>query len=260
MKYFEIGVVILIFASVLRTCSYDNDVSDKELCNQFFSHNFPDETISVVRTRRLYSYSPLQWENPTSADELIWEKSEWMSMSNMYAIVVIDRRVSRWVFKLTDEYCPFFGNEMKAIRNTCEYNVKDDTLKPSDAVANSVWQMKDCGNDGCEIVDLEKMFNRYTSCPCIYFGNGENGVLFWRGGTQGFQMMRPSRLSRAWLIICDRVFMPPPVKRRDSRQSAPFPPPRRGHAATALGRTCPSCRFKGSCAARTCGASRRTRP
>ena len=184
MKYFEIGVVILIFASVLRTCSYDNDVSDKELCNQFFSHNFPDETISVVRTRRLYSYSPLQWENPTSADELIWEKSEWMSMSNMYAIVVIDRRVSRWVFKLTDEYCPFFGNEMKAIRNTCEYNVKDDTLKPSDAVANSVWQMKDCeGNDGCEIVDLEKMFNRYTSCPCIYFGNGENGVLFWRGGT-----------------------------------------------------------------------------
>ena len=30
MKYFEIGFVILIFASVLRTCSYDNDVSDKQ--------------------------------------------------------------------------------------------------------------------------------------------------------------------------------------------------------------------------------------
>ena len=77
---------------------------------------------------------------------------------------------------------------------------------------------------------------------------------------QGFQMMRPSRLRRVGRIICARVFMPPPANRRYSRQSAPLPPPRRGHAATALGRTCPSCRVKGSCAARTCGASRRTRP
>ena len=77
---------------------------------------------------------------------------------------------------------------------------------------------------------------------------------------QGFQMMRPARLRRDGRIICVLVFMPPPANRRYSRQSAPLPPPRRGHAATALGRTCPSCRFKGSCAARTCGASRRTRP
>ena len=77
---------------------------------------------------------------------------------------------------------------------------------------------------------------------------------------QGFQMMCPPRLRRAWRIICDRVFMPLPLKSRDSRQAAPLPPQRRGHAATALRRTCPSCRVKGSCAARTCGASRRTRP
>lgn len=82
----------------------------------------------------------------------------------------------------------------------------------------------------------------------------------WRARGQGFQMMRPSRLRRAGRIICVRVFMPPPANRRYSRQPAPLPPPRRGHAATALGRTCPSCRFKGSSAARTCGASRRTRP
>ena len=77
---------------------------------------------------------------------------------------------------------------------------------------------------------------------------------------QGFQMMCPPRLRRAWRIICDRVFMPLPLKSRDSRQAAPLPPQRRRHAGTALRRTCPSCRVKCSCAARTCGASRRTRP
>lgn len=181
MKYFEIGVVILIFASVLRTCSYDNDVSDKELCNQFFSHNFPDETISVVRTRRLYSCTPLKWENPTSADELIWEKSEWMSMSNMYAIVAIDRKVDRWVFSLAGADCSFFRKEMSTIGNTCEYNAKEGTLKPSEDIVNFAGQMKDSeGHEGCKFVDLEEMFNRHASCPCIYFGDGEKGVLFWR--------------------------------------------------------------------------------
>ena len=77
---------------------------------------------------------------------------------------------------------------------------------------------------------------------------------------QVFQMMRLPQLHSVRRIIWDAVFMPSRSKSRDSRQAAPLPPTGRVHAETALRKTCPSCPLKGSCAARTCEASRRIRP
>ena len=76
--------------------------------SEFFSTNFKDKVISVVRTRRLYSYDPVRWENPIPYDEGIFEKQVYASMSNMYAIVVIDSNVDEWFFKCGTAECLFF--------------------------------------------------------------------------------------------------------------------------------------------------------
>ena len=76
----------------------------------------------------------------------------------------------------------------------------------------------------------------------------------------GFQMKAPATACRSWRFIWNRVFILARLQSLDLRQAAPLPPPRRRHAETALRRTCPSCRVKGSYAAHTCGASRRIRP
>lgn len=174
MKLFEMGTVVLFTACFLRTCCIEEteETSQKGFETEFFSKCFDDNTISIVRTRRLYSYDPVRWENPIPYDEGVFVKKVYVSMSNMYAIVVIDSKADEWVFKRGTADCPFFYNDMTNIENFCIYNAKSDTLKPCD----------DRGLVMGKVVDLEELFNRHKSCPCIFFGNGKRGVLFWRGG------------------------------------------------------------------------------
>ncbi|MBQ7190171.1 MAG: hypothetical protein IJR99_12215 [Kiritimatiellae bacterium] len=183
MKLFETGTVVLCLACFLRACCIEDDHLRKDWETEFFSTSFEDKAISVVRTRRLYSYDPVRWENPGPSDESIWEKSHWVSMSNLYAIVVIDSSADGWTFMRGTAKCPYFYKEMANIGNTCVYNVKDDTLKPSDGVSRcSLEKEKGASHMINEVVDLEELFNRHQSCPSVFFGNGKKGVLFWRGG------------------------------------------------------------------------------
>ena len=78
-KFFEMCSVALILAC-LRTCSCE-EKSSKGLQTEFFCKHFEDKTISIVRTRRPYSYDPVRWENPIPYDEGIFEKPEYISMS-----------------------------------------------------------------------------------------------------------------------------------------------------------------------------------
>ena len=73
MKVFEMGSVALLLACFLRTCCIE-EKSQKDDETEFFSANFEDKVVSVVRTRRLYSYDPVRWENPIPYDEGIFEK------------------------------------------------------------------------------------------------------------------------------------------------------------------------------------------
>ena len=171
MKVFEMGSVAVLLACFLRTCCCE-EKTDKDLETEFFSTNFEDKVVSVVRTRRLYSYDPVRWENPIPYDEGIFEKQNYVSMSNLYAIVVIDCNVDEWFFKRGTAECLFFYRDMNNIKDFCIYNAKNDTLKPCDGSSLII----------DKVVDLEALFNRHKSCPCIFFGNGKKGVLFWRGG------------------------------------------------------------------------------
>ena len=178
MKVFELGSVALLFACFFRACCIEDGKSAKDLQTEFFSTNFEDKVVSVGRTRRLYSYDPVRWENPIpEQDECIWEDYKWVSMSNMYAIVVIDSNVGEWVFKRGTAECLFFYQDMNNIKDFCIYNAKNDTLKPCD----------DRGLVMDKVVDLEELFNRHKSCPCIFFGDGKKGVLFWRGGSDNLR-------------------------------------------------------------------------
>ena len=171
MKVFEMGSVALLLACFLRTCCIE-EKSQKDDETEFFSANFEDKVVSVVRTRRLYSYDPVRWENPIPYDEGIFEKQNYVSMSNLYAIVVIDCNVDEWFFKRGTAECLFFYRDVNNIKDFCIYNAKTDTLKPCDGSSLNIEK----------VVDLENLFNRHKSCPCIFFGNGRKGVLFWRGG------------------------------------------------------------------------------
>ena len=172
MKVFEMGSVALLFACFFRACCIEDGKSAKDLQTEFFSTNFEDKVVSVVRTRRLYSYDPVRWENPIPYDEGIFEKQNYVSMSNLYAIVVIDCNVDEWFFKRGTAECLFFYRDVNNIKDFCIYNAKTDTLKPCDGSSLNIEK----------VVDLENLFNRHKSCPCIFFGNGRKGVLFWRGG------------------------------------------------------------------------------
>ena len=181
IKFFEMCSVALILAC-LRTCSCE-EKSSKDLQTDFFSKCFEDKTISIVRTRRLYSCDPVRWENPIPYDEGVFEKPEYMSMSNMYAIVSIDSNADEWVFKRGAAECLFFKEDMANIEDFCVYNVKSDTLQPCDGGTHcSFREGHGSAHVADEVVDLEKLFNSHKSCPCIFFGNGRKGVLFWRGG------------------------------------------------------------------------------
>lgn len=171
MNVLEMGSVVLLLACFLRACCIEGP-SPKDYETEFFSANFEDKTISIDRTRRLYSYDPVRWENPIPSDEGIFEKQSYVSMSNMYAIVVIDSNVDEWLFKRGTAECLFFYQDMNNIKDFCIYNAKNDTLKPCDGSSLNI----------DKAVDLEELFNRHKSCPCIFFGNGRKGVLFWRGG------------------------------------------------------------------------------
>ena len=176
MKVFEMGSAALFFACFFacffKACCIEDAKTPKEMHEEFYSTNFEDKVISVVRTRRLYSYDPVRWENPIpEQDEWIWVNYKWVSMSNLYAIVVINSKVDEWVFKRGTARCPFFYKDMPKIGNFCVYNAKNDTLRPCD----------DRGLVMDKVVDLEELFNRHKSCPCIFFGDGKKGVSFWRG-------------------------------------------------------------------------------
>ena len=77
MKVFEMGSVAVLLACFLRTCCCE-EKTDKDLETEFFSTNFEDKVVSVVRTRRLYSYDPVRWENPIPYDEGIFEKQNYV--------------------------------------------------------------------------------------------------------------------------------------------------------------------------------------
>lgn len=183
MRIFEMGSFALLFACFLRACCIDDGKTGKDFQTEFFSSNFEDKTISIDRTRRLYSYDPVRWENPIPYDEGIFEKQVYVSMSNMYTIVVIDSNADEWVFKRGTAECPFFHKDMTNIEDFCIYNAKNDTLKPYNGRSHCSRQV-DNGRgrvvDG--VVDLGKLFSRYKSCQSIFFGDGMKGVLFWRGG------------------------------------------------------------------------------
>ena len=172
MKLFEMGSLALLFACSLRTCNPSVTKTRKELETEYYSLSCEDKCISIIRTRRLYSVDPLRWEKPIPSDEGLWENDEWVSMSNMYAIVVIDSDVDEWVLKRGTAECLFFYKDMSHIGNFCVYNAKNDTLKSCD----------DRGLVMGKVVDLEELFNRHKACPCIFIGNGKKGVLFWRAG------------------------------------------------------------------------------
>ena len=182
IKVFELGSGALLFACFFacffKACCIEDGKTPKDIQTEFFSTNFEDKVISVVRTRRLYSYDPVRWENPIpEQDEWIWENYKWVSMSNLYAVVVIDGKVNEWFFKRGTAECPFFYKDMPNIGNFCVYNAKNDTLRPCD----------DRGLVMDKVVDLAELFNRHKSCPCIFFGNGKKGVLFWRGGSDNLR-------------------------------------------------------------------------
>ncbi len=175
MKVLEMGSAALFLACFLRTCCIEDDgKTGKDYQAEFFSTNFEDKVISIVRTRRLYSYDPILWENPRlKQDEGIWIDYAWVSMSNLYSIVVIDSNVDEWVFKRKAAKCRYFDKEaMPKIGSFCVYSAKNDTLVQYDGGPLAM----------AKVVDLEGLFNYHKSCPCIYFGNRKNGVLFWRTG------------------------------------------------------------------------------
>lgn len=183
IRMLESCASVLLLGSVLRTCSIDSTVATRALrANEtdYFS-SYEDQTISVVRTRRLYSYDPVNWENPIPCDDEIWENPEWVSMSNLYAIVVNDSKADGWVFARGSADCPYFWKTLPTLGNLCIYNAADDTLKPYD---NDIGYRLQADTPGKHVVDekidIEKIFNQHKQCPCIYFGNGKNGVLFWR--------------------------------------------------------------------------------
>lgn len=87
MKVFELGSVALLFACFFRACCIEDGKSAKDLQTEFFSTNFEDKVVSVVRTRRLYSYDPVRWENPIpEQDEWIWEDYKWVSMAMAFCV------------------------------------------------------------------------------------------------------------------------------------------------------------------------------
>lgn len=167
MKVFEMGTVALLLACLLRTCCIE-EKSQKDDETEFFSTNFKDKVISVVRTRRLHSYDPVRWENPIPYDEGIFEKQVYASM---YAIVVIDCNVDEWFFKRGTAECLFFYRDMNNIKDFCIYNAKNDTLKPCDGSSLII----------DKVVDLEALFNRHKSCPCIFSGTGRKACCFGEG-------------------------------------------------------------------------------
>lgn len=170
----------MLLGSVLRTCCVDENGILRATETDYFS-SYEDQMISVVRSRRLYSYNPVNWENPIPSDNEIWENPEWVSMSNLYAIVVNDSKADGWVFDRGRADCPYFWKSLSTLGNLCIYNATDDTLKPYADDASYRLQTDTLGKHVVdEKIDIDKVFYRHKQCPCIYFGNGKNGVLFWR--------------------------------------------------------------------------------
>ena len=173
MKFLEMGSAALLLACLLKTCCCDGGKSLRDMETEFFSSNFADKTISIVRTRRLYSYDPVRWENPTPSDKWIWENYKWVSMSNMYVIVVIDSDADEWIFKWgsTKPKCSFFYKDISNIETFCVYSAKNDTLKPCDTSVQYIAK-KNRGGMMADVVDLEELFSRHPSCPLFFSGTG----------------------------------------------------------------------------------------
>ena len=183
MKLLEIGTIVLFCACCLRTCNKFDETSKEDIQIEYFSICFEDKTISIVRTRQVYSVDPWEWENPVSSDDVIWEHDEWMSMSNMYAIVANDSRVDKFFLNLGSAESDYRRREMALVGSNCVFNAKNNTLEPIDVGGfNFQAETNDCGGVVRGVVDLEGIFARHKSCPCIFLGNGKNGVIFWREG------------------------------------------------------------------------------
>ena len=198
MKLFEIGTIALFCASCLRTCNRFDEISMEDIQIECFSTCFEDKTISIVRTRRVYSVDPWEWENPVPSDDRLLECGEWMSMSNRYAIVVNDSRANKFVFDRGSAECYCYNRDMTRVGTNCVYNARNNTFEPSvSSGLCSLVQTNDCGSIVSGVVDLDGIFGRHKSCPCIFFGNGKNGVLFWRRRIDRHWRERFMRLLRA---------------------------------------------------------------
>ena len=183
MKLLEIGTIVLFCACCLRTCSPSVDKSMADIEIEYFATCFDDKTISIVRTRQIYSADPWKWENPVPADKGVFESDAWVAMSNMYAIVVNDSSANKFAFKRGSAEIYYRHREMTPKGSNYVFNARNDTLEQIDVSSfNSLAETNDCGSVMRVVVDLEGIFARHKSCPCIFFGNGKTGVLFWRGG------------------------------------------------------------------------------
>ena len=190
MKLLEIGTIVLFCACCLRTCNKFDGKSMADIEIEYFTTCFDDMTISIVRTRQIYSADPWKWENPVPADGGVFESDAWVAMSNMYAIVVNDSSANKFAFKRGSAESYYRRQwswrrhgEMTLMGSNYVFNARNDTLEQIDVSSfNSLAETNDCGSVMRGVVDLEGIFARHKSCPCIFFGNGKNGVLFWRGG------------------------------------------------------------------------------
>ena len=181
IRMLESCASVLLLGSLLQTCSINDDRTQRAFETEFFSTSYEDRTISIVRSRHLYSCNPIQWENPVPSDNEIWENPEWVSMSNLYAIVVNDSKAEGWVFLRGSAECPYFWKTVPTVGNLCIYNAVDDILKSYDVdVADRLQTDASHGHVVDGIIDIDKLFCQHKQCPCVYFGNGKNGVSFWR--------------------------------------------------------------------------------
>ena len=185
MKYSifcEVGTSVLFCACYLRTCSPAVERTT-DVNVEYFSSFFEDKTISVVRTRRIYSLDPWKWENPTECDEGVFEIDVWASMSNMYAIVVNDSGNDSFVFDTAgaELYHPLRSKVHTG--DICVFSAKDNTLQfKGDGMQSVLARPRNDAVIVPEIVEIGKMFDRHKACPCLYFGNGKNGMIFFREG------------------------------------------------------------------------------
>ena len=183
MKLLEIGTIVLFCASCFRTCNKFDDIPREDIQITYFSKLFDDKTISIVRTRHVHSVDPWEWENPIPSDDVIWEQNEWMSMSNMYAIVVNDSRVDNFYLNRGSAEIYYRRREMTLVESNYVFNARNNTLKQIDVNGfDFQTESKDCGGVVNCVVDLKGIFASHKSCPCIFIGNGMNGVIFWREG------------------------------------------------------------------------------